>query len=169
MSNVRVRLVPMTEARYLAWVEETISGFAAQQVDSGAMPPTTARAYAEREFDRLLPGGLATADQHVWTALDDTPAAETEVGYLSLGVRERAGMREGYVYDVAVLPQVRGRGYGRAIMRAGEERAVALGLSALRLNVFGHNAAARGLYEGLGYATVATLMHKDLTGPRASP
>lgn len=158
-----VRLEPMTDARYREWTEQTITGFADQQIASGVMNPTAVHAYAEEQFDLLMPQGLLTDHQHVWSAFDD--AAEDEVGYLWLGLRPRDDRLPGlqaYVYDVAVRPELRGRGYGRAIMRAGQERAAELGASAIRLNVFGHNAAARGLYESLGYDTVATLMHKDL-------
>lgn len=158
MPDKQVRLEPMTPTRYLAWVGQTISGSATQQVDSGAMHASQAREYAERQFDRLLPRGLSTPDQHIWSAFD----GEAEVGYLWLGLSRRAGAVEGYVYDVAVLPSLRGHGYGRAIMRAGEDKAAALGAVAIRLNVFGHNTGARALYRSLGYGAVATLMHKDL-------
>jgi ribosomal protein S18 acetylase RimI-like enzyme len=150
----------MTPDRYPTWVRETVGGFAAQQAAAGVLPEREARDQAEREFDRLLPEGLHTPGQHVWSVFH----GGTEVGYLWLGVAEQADGVEGYVYDVAVAPRLRGRGYGRAIVTAGEERARALGVTTMRLNVFGHNDVARNLYDSLGYRTTTTRMSLRLDG-----
>lgn len=148
----------MDEGRYLAWTRETIEGFAAQQVESGVLPEREAREYAEAAFDTLLPQGMCTPGHHVWSAYD----RETEVGYLWLGIREQSDGAECYVYDVAVAPHLRGSGYGRAIMLAGEAKASALDAATIGLNVFGHNSAARRLYDSLGYAVSATSMTRRL-------
>jgi GNAT superfamily N-acetyltransferase len=154
----------MSPERYLAWVPETIAGFAAQQVGSGAMPQREARAYAERTFDSLLPEGLLTPQHHVWSAYD----GPDEVGYLWLEVRPRSGGVEGFVYDVAVDPGLRGRGVGRAIMLAAEDAARSSGATSLRLNVFGHNVAARRLYDGLGYEVEAVQLGKRVEDSQPS-
>lgn len=157
----------MSAGRYPEWVPETIGGFAEQQVASGAMPEGAARDYADRQFDTLLPDGLLTRDHHVWSAYD----ADVEVGYLWLRVREQAGEVEGYVFDVAVSPALRGHGYGRAIMLAGEDAARSLDVATMRLNVFGHNVAAQGLYRHLGYEAASTEMARrlDVTEPLTFP
>lgn len=162
-----VRLCPMSPERYLPWVAETTASFAAQQTSSGAMPEREARDYAEREFDRLLPEGLRTPGHHVWSAFD----GDAEVGYLWLGVRTQSDGVDGFVYDVAVAPEHRHRGYGRAVMAAAEDAARTLGVTVVRLNVFGHNVPARRLYEGLGYEVASTMMTRrlDTTTPLVSP
>ncbi|HET6625481.1 MAG TPA: GNAT family N-acetyltransferase [Nocardioidaceae bacterium] len=159
-----VRLVPMSPERYPDWARASISGFAEQQVASGTLPEREAREYAEREFDSLLPEGLLTPGQHVWSAYD----GPDEVGSLWLGLRTGSEGPEGYVYDVAVAPGLRGRGLGRALMLAGEAQAHSLGARTMRLTVFGHNEPARGLYGGLGYETAATQMTRRLDRPRTS-
>lgn len=55
------------------------------------------------------------------------------------------------VHDLAVLPESRGRGVGRALLVAAEERARARGCSKLTLEVREDNARARGLYEERGF------------------
>lgn len=80
------------------------------------------------------------------------------VGHLWLAVHDRVG----YLYDIEVLPDARGRGLGRASMRAAEDAARDLGADLLRLNVFGHNAVARGLYERLGYDVVRAVHTRTL-------
>ena len=47
-------------------------------------------------------------------------------------------------------------------MLALEEEARRFGLTALALHVFGHNTAARALYEGIGYQITNINMRKDL-------
>jgi ribosomal protein S18 acetylase RimI-like enzyme len=161
----RVRLVPMSATRYPGWAAESITGFAEQQVASGSMPAREAREYAEREFDKLLPEGLLTREHHIWSALD----GDVEVGYLWIRVREQSTEVEGYVFDVAVRARLQRRGYGRALMLAGEEAARDLGADTMRLTVFGHNRAAQRLYDSLGYETSATQMSRrlDSTEPLA--
>jgi ribosomal protein S18 acetylase RimI-like enzyme len=56
------------------------------------------------------------------------------------------------LHDLAVVPELRGRGIGRALLRAVEERARALGCCKLTLEVVQENTQARALYERFGFA-----------------
>lgn len=64
-------------------------------------------------------------------------------------------MPVGYVYleDLLTMPQARGRGVGRALIEAVEERTREMGASRLYWNTQTHNDTARALYDRL--ATVA--------------
>jgi len=55
------------------------------------------------------------------------------------------------IHDLAVLPQHRGRGVGRALLLAAEERARQKGCCRLTLEVRDDNAAARALYRRCGF------------------
>jgi ribosomal protein S18 acetylase RimI-like enzyme len=57
----------------------------------------------------------------------------------------------GWLYQVAVLPDARGRGHGRAIVAAVEERLRARGCPKLNLQVMASNPAAVGFWRRLGY------------------
>lgn len=148
----------MSADRFGAWAAESRAGFVQQQVASGAMPAQEAQDYAAREFTRLLPEGLGSAGHWLWCGLD----GDVEVGTLWFGLRSQREVVDAFVYDFSVAPQVRRRGYGRAIMLAGEVQARALGAGTMSLNVFGHNTGAHRLYDGLGYATTATNMARRL-------
>ncbi len=85
------------------------------------------------------------------------------VGWVGLGWQDDAGIDEmlearglALVYDLHVEEQHRRRGAGRALMQALEERARALGAPGVILDTgTGEDfAAARGLYESLGYERV---------------
>src|SRR5262245_21373308 len=58
----------------------------------------------------------------------------------------------GWVNYLAVAPELRGAGLGRALMDAAEERLRALGCAKLNLQVRGGNAGATAFYAKLGYA-----------------
>ncbi len=57
----------------------------------------------------------------------------------------------GWVYYVAVDPDHRNKGYGRAIMRAAEDWLRQAGIAKLQLLVRRENAAAGAFYESIGY------------------
>ena len=69
--------------------------------------------------------------------------------------------RPGYLYvgRVAVLPEWRGHGVGRALMRQMEEIALRLGLSRIRLGTRASMPSNLAFYEQLGYRAVAREPH----------
>ena len=157
-----VTLRPMGEDEYEEFVRDAVAGYIDQLVDSGGWTPDEARAKADADYQRLLPEGRATADQHLTAIVDDESGQV--VGRLWFSAMERNDRRYLWVHDISVLPDARGQGHGRAGMLALEDEARRLGYDELRLNVFGHNQVARGLYRSLGYAEVAVEMQKQLSG-----
>lgn len=154
-----VRLRPMTRPEYHRWAATMEEGYAAEIAASGSMPAGAARAKARTDTARSLPDGAATRGQLFFRALDGVRG----VGWLWLatpGSWQDPAMA--WVYDISVDEDVRGRGYGRAIMLLAEREARAHGMSSIGLNVFGHNTAARSLYDGLGYAVTSQQMKKLL-------
>jgi len=55
------------------------------------------------------------------------------------------------IHDLAVLPSQRGRGVGRALLAAAEDKARANGCCKLTLEVLDDNVGARRLYEQFGF------------------
>ncbi|MGI9342583.1 MAG: GNAT family N-acetyltransferase [Gammaproteobacteria bacterium] len=55
------------------------------------------------------------------------------------------------IHDLAVLPSQRGRGVGRALLAAAEDKARADGCCKLTLEVLDDNVGARRLYERYGF------------------
>jgi ribosomal protein S18 acetylase RimI-like enzyme len=96
--------------------------------------------------------------------------AETEtgqrVGLLWFGGNRNVvtGENEGWIYNVWVEPEFRGRGISVTLMEHGERYAREQGYQILGLMVAVHNTAARRLYEKLSYREGNILMRKRL-GP----
>lgn len=101
-------------------------------------------AEAEASMARLLPDGLATPGQRLWTVCDDGGQA---VGRLWVHLQEHRG----FIYDIEMRESVRGQGLGTQTLRAAAAHTSEVGLRLLALNVFGSNEPARRLYAREGY------------------
>ncbi|MFF6778079.1 GNAT family N-acetyltransferase [Streptomyces sp. NPDC012637] len=140
---------PVTEEEFAEWSARSMDAFARSWIDRG-VPEEQARAKAEDSRRRFLPQGLATPGVTVMAAVRD----ERVVGYLWSGRIELEPERwTGFVYEVEVAEEQRGRGYGRGLMLVAERAALAAGETLLGLHVFAGNTTAIGLYESLGYRT----------------
>ncbi len=68
----------------------------------------------------------------------------------------KPGPGEFHVHNLAVLPEWRGRGIGKALLLSVEERARQRGYTKCSLDVSVDNPDARGFYEHLGYRVTHT-------------
>ncbi len=148
----------MTTEEYEEFVERSVREYADDKLRSGEYAAETALQQSAAEFDKLLPDGLATPDTLLFTAEGPDGAA---VGLLWLALPS-GRRRQAFVFELWVGPDQRGRGYGRAIMLAGEQELAERGVGELGLNVFGHNPVAIGLYESLGYQVTTQQMSKKI-------
>ena len=86
-------------------------------------------------------------------------------GYLVLQTSSReelTGVLQGWIMDFAVLPEWRGKGMGRELLKAAEDHCVEQGIPYLGLAVSSHNVRALHLYEHSGFAEERKLMVKRL-------
>jgi ribosomal protein S18 acetylase RimI-like enzyme len=93
-------------------------------------------------------GKNAGPTDHLVAELDGTL-----VGYVRLGfptpLASNAHVRQ--IRGLAVADAARGKGVGRALVRAAVEEARRLGARRITLRVLGHNTPARRLYESEGF------------------
>ena len=141
-------LRPMTAAEYAAWLPSIVDSYAHGLARAGQASADAARDAAERQIANLLPDGLDTEDMLLFTADGDSGRP---VGWIWLRLPSTVHGRDAaWVCQVVVHAAERGKGYGRAIMRAAEEELTSRGVARVGLNVFTHNTVALGLYESLG-------------------
>ncbi|MBJ7594600.1 MAG: GNAT family N-acetyltransferase [Candidatus Dormibacteraeota bacterium] len=148
-----------TDAEYAAWSRVALEEYIDEMVASGSMSRRSAAEKARTEDAELLSAGLDTPGQLIFRVEGDGQP----VGWLWFGLQQpKREQGVGFIYDISIDEAFRGRGYGRAAMKAAEEEARRRGLTALVLNVFGQNAVARSLYTRLGYRETSVQMRKEL-------
>lgn len=72
----------------------------------------------------------------------------------AIAILYRRGARVARIYSLAVAPDMKGRGLGAALLRAGEHDASVHGCDQMRLEVRTSNATAIALYERGGYQVI---------------
>ncbi|TRZ65195.1 MAG: GNAT family N-acetyltransferase [Rhodocyclaceae bacterium] len=138
----------MTEPEYRSWLTETIPAYAADKVASGQWSEEASIALSKKEFDELLPQGLETPDNYLFTIVDRQASA---VGVLWFAVKTKFNARVAYVFDVTVRQDRQREGHAFRAFLALEDELRTLGLSGIALHVFGHNVGAQALYAKLGF------------------
>ena len=158
MSDLFVR--GMTPDEFAAYRRRSVSAYADEHVRAGDWSPDQAWELAEKETDELLPDGVKTAGAVLLVG----ESAGQVVGIVWTGPAPRGGPGW-WIYDIEVVPDQRGRGYGRVLLEAAEREILRRGGDTVGLNVFGGNDAARRLYESSGYAITSAQMRKPLIAP----
>ena len=138
----------MTADEFTPWREQSIRDYAKEKVASGHWSKETAEEQARVELARLLPDGLASDGNYLYAIEAD---GGQMIGTLWFAVQARFGLPIAYVYNVEIRPEHRRKGHARRAFAAIEKEVSALGLHGVALHVFGHNTAARALYQNLGY------------------
>ncbi len=166
----KVTLVPMSNEQFDQWQDRSVRSYADDLAKATGLLLEAALSRARDQFAALLPAGIGTEKTWIRLIVDE---AGLRVGDLWVGPDgERAGVA--FVYDIEILQERRGQGFGRAAMIAVESLVKEAGVTEIMLNVFGFNEPARRLYASLGYRVVATTMTKtidsvDYIGGRSAP
>lgn len=126
----------------------------------GNWSPSQAEELAAKETDDLLPDGVDTPGM-LLLAAETASAGLIGIVWVELKHRQTTGA---WIYDIEIIPDQRGRGYGRDLLRAAQREVEKLGVKSIALNVFGGNRAARHLYESSGYEITSLFMRKRLGG-----
>ncbi len=154
----------MTAAEFEDYRARQISEYATARVRAGYWSPDLAEMLATRQTDELLPQGLATPGVLLLAAEDDDAGV---VGRAWVALDGPGGSGP-WVFHIEVVPEQRGKGYGRALLEAVEQETARHGGQSLTLNVFADNAVARRLYESAGYLTTSLHMRKQLRSASGS-
>jgi ribosomal protein S18 acetylase RimI-like enzyme len=154
----------MTASEYADWVEQSITGYADDKVVSGQWTPEESLELARKELAELLPLGLETPGNSLFAVLDSQAVA---VGMLWFGVKKRFGADIAYVFDIHIRPERQREGHAARAFLALEGVVRRLGLSGIALHVFGHNDAARALYDKLGFRPTNISLFKPIDPHRA--
>lgn len=144
-----VSLNPMEPNDFDVFMEHGIMVYAQDNIKSGTWQPDEALEKSREEFQRLLPEGLKTKDQYLFTILDNN--SNNKIGVLWVQVKMNTSPRKAFICDFIIEPQFRGQGYGKQALQALDEKLIQMNVESVSLHVFAHNTNAVGLYETMGY------------------
>lgn len=147
-------LIPMSQSEFDLFLERSIPEYAEDKVRAGNWTEAESLERSRKEFEELLPLGLSTKDNFLYTLHDD----KQSMGMIWIKV----DMPSAFIYEVYIEEKFRGNGHGKSIMLLLEEKAREMGLKTLKLHVFGSNHVARRLYEKVGYEITNINMSKTL-------
>ncbi|MPS67542.1 MAG: GNAT family N-acetyltransferase [Novosphingobium sp.] len=143
---VTVRLADYADAADAARVVALLDSYARDPMGGG-------KALSDEVRERLVPGLAAHGGAFSLLAFAGEEAvglANCITGFSTFAARPLVN-----IHDMAVRPQVRGKGVGRALMLAVEAEARARGACKITLEVLSGNGTAKGLYASLGYGDYA--------------
>jgi len=155
--NFHVRPADLDDARDAGSVVALLDSYAREPVGLSKPLPHDVR-------ERLIPALKDIANARVWLALDGDAAVGIAVCFVGFSTFRAKPLLN--IHDLAVLPEYRGKGAGRALLQAAEDYARREGCCRLTLEVLEANAGARALYRRFGFddSTVTRFLVKPLDG-----
>jgi ribosomal protein S18 acetylase RimI-like enzyme len=155
-----LQLRPATASEWDEYRAVIIPDYAAGRVRAGEWDPDEADALSAKAVNELLPEGVETRGMLLRAA--ETPDGDV-VGLVWLALNRPASQDSAWIYYIEIFPRWRGKGYGRALLRAAEQESMRYGATNIGLNVFGENTVARSLYDSSAYAITSMTMRKELS------
>jgi ribosomal protein S18 acetylase RimI-like enzyme len=149
----------MTEAELCTYLEAAVPAYAIAKTEGEGLSKEDALKVAEESFRRLLPEGVNSANQFLFSVQDQKGST---IGTLWFAKKQERGKISAFVYDINLLPESRGKGLGRELMGLLEAETRRLGFERIGLHVFGYNKRAIHLYEDCGFETTNRIMEKLL-------
>jgi GNAT superfamily N-acetyltransferase len=146
----RLRLVPLTPSERSDFIEQQIVEYAEEKSRAGIWSVDESLARSRAETLGLVGEGPDASGHEFFRgrAEDGTPVGWIWLGPVP-GSKPEAAVR--WLYQITIEEVHRGKGYGRALLRAAERYVRETGGRELRLNVFRWNRIALALYDSSGY------------------
>jgi len=148
-----VRLETIQQKDFEGFLEREIRAYAEDHVRNGNWPTEGALERSRKEFEELLPDGIHSKDQYLYSIIDDD-----KIGVLWVQVKDQ----KAFVYDFVIDEAFRGKGYGKQALIAMDEKLKAMDVESVGLHVFGDNITAQELYKKMGYQITGIHMKKEL-------
>jgi RimJ/RimL family protein N-acetyltransferase len=156
-----IRFEPFDAIEFKAYSEIAAKQYAEEKVKSGNWEKEVAPALAEQEFKALLPLGIETKDNYLYSIIEEE--ANQKVGFIWIASNAPHTLKNDiFIYDFEIFESFRRKGYAIAALKRLEEKARELGKNRISLQVFGQNHAARKLYQKSGFEETNVVMSKKI-------
>jgi len=110
MLAAMVKLVPMTEEEFAEYLATAVELYAQAHIQAGDCDASEALELARADYATLLPEGLSSRGQYLYSVLDE--ASDARVGMIWVALKERGGKKSAFIYDFAIREEHRNKGYG---------------------------------------------------------
>jgi ribosomal protein S18 acetylase RimI-like enzyme len=150
-----LNLEPIQQEDFERFLEQEIRCYAEDHVRNGNWSPDGALERSRREFERHLPEGIHSRDQHLYSIIANPGR---KIGVLWVQVKDR----QAFIFDFVIDEAYRGKGYGKQALSAMEEKLQSMNAESVELHVFGDNFAAQELYKKAGFQITDIHMRKSL-------
>jgi len=157
-----VHLEPMSETQFQSYLDTAVEDYAQAHLKSGDCAQEDALRLAQKDYQELLPNGLQSKNQFLFSIHDDALGKNEIIGMVWFGVTAARIVRSAFIYDLKIREDLRRKGYGVRVMERVEELVQEMGIDTVGLHVMGYNHAARALYEKMGYQITGIGMTKTL-------
>ena len=155
-----IKFRKMTEEEFEAFSVETRERYKNDKIRANGFTEEKARKIAEEGFAKILPNGLDSKDNFLFTLVDEK---SNGIGHLWYCIRGTSNNRNAFIADIFICEGCRGKGFGRQAMTLLESEVKPQGFNRIGLHVFGFNQPAIKLYKSLGYEVTDLVMEKTLT------
>lgn len=151
-----ITLEPMSMATFGTWRAQAIKTFAQEKIAALTWTPAEALEKSRASYQKLLPQGLHTTDELLWTITHDG------VGIGALWVHIDTASNHFFIYDINIDADEQNQGFGQQTLQALEVEAKQRHIAAIDLHVFGDNHRAQHVYTKMGFITTDINMSKPL-------
>jgi ribosomal protein S18 acetylase RimI-like enzyme len=146
----------MKQEDFEPYLERDIKEYAEEHVRNGNWKQEGALERSRKEHEKLLPDGLQSKDQYLFSIFDETSGQK--LGTLWVNIEDQ----QAFIYDFRIDEGKRGKGYGKQALMALDEKLKSMNVESVGLHVFGDNTKAQELYKKMGYQITGIQMKKAL-------
>jgi ribosomal protein S18 acetylase RimI-like enzyme len=158
MAHIRdamVNLEPIQQQDFERFLERGIREYAEDHVRNGNWSSEGALERLRKEFESLLPEGIHSKDQSLYSIMDDSG---NKIGVLWVEVKDQ----KAFLYDFILEEAFRGKGYGKQSLIALDKKLKSMNVESVGLHVFSDNIVAQELYKKAGFQITNIHMKKEL-------
>jgi ribosomal protein S18 acetylase RimI-like enzyme len=155
-----IELRKMKSDEFLNYLKFAVDNYASEKQKGEGLNMEDALRVAKDSFANLLPLGLESKDQFLFSVIEKS--VDSSIGVLWFAKKMNGDKPYGFIYDIELIPERRGKGLGKVLLNLAEEEIRKAGCKSIGLHVFGHNVTAVSLYEKSGFHTTNRMMRKDL-------
>ncbi len=142
------------------YMKSAVDNYAKEKQKGEGLTPEAAIKVAKESYAQLLPQGLETQNQFLFSVIDQE--SKSKIGILWIAKRMNGEIPHAFICDIELVSEKRGQGLGKLLLTLMENEVRKMGCHSIGLHVFGHNATAIALYEKFGFYTTNRMMKKDL-------